>query len=261
MSNNIIPQASNYHSLLAANGLTQNVKYFEGLYTQIAISENGYIASYIPYIPAIKGGFLKEGRQEVPESINILHISQINDFDIDVQSNEKTTVSGGLGGAIVGGLFGGAVGSVIGSAATSGNVKTNTTITGVTLIIDTKDFNNPRVEIPLYSPFIVPNVQKGVVVISSLPYSLRLLLQKTSVGYCLDKEGHALAKDVFCMGTPNVAQIEALQSTLTQMLTAQNNTGSQVGTADELTKFKSLLDSGAITPEEYEQKKRQLLGL
>ena len=31
--------------------------------------------------------------------------------------------------------------------------------------------------------------------------------------------------------------------------------------ADEILKYKRLLDAGAITPEEYEAKKKQLLGL
>jgi len=35
----------------------------------------------------------------------------------------------------------------------------------------------------------------------------------------------------------------------------------QISVADELKKYKDLLDSGAITPEEYAAKKKQLLGL
>ena len=34
-----------------------------------------------------------------------------------------------------------------------------------------------------------------------------------------------------------------------------------VGAADEIGKFKALLDSGVITQEEFDQKKKQLLGL
>ena len=34
-----------------------------------------------------------------------------------------------------------------------------------------------------------------------------------------------------------------------------------VSTADEIMKFKGLLDAGAITQEEYDAKKKQLLGL
>lgn len=38
-------------------------------------------------------------------------------------------------------------------------------------------------------------------------------------------------------------------------------TGNVVSQADEITKFKNLLDSGVITQEEFEAKKKQLLGL
>lgn len=38
-----------------------------------------------------------------------------------------------------------------------------------------------------------------------------------------------------------------------------NNT--EVSPADEILKYKNLLDAGAITQEEYDDKKRQLLGL
>ncbi|MGI6030792.1 MAG: SHOCT domain-containing protein [Eubacteriales bacterium] len=42
----------------------------------------------------------------------------------------------------------------------------------------------------------------------------------------------------------------------------QNAGGSQtISSADELKKFKELLDSGVITQEEFEAKKKQLLGL
>jgi hypothetical protein len=41
----------------------------------------------------------------------------------------------------------------------------------------------------------------------------------------------------------------------------QPNNGTQISVADELKKFKELLDSGAITQAEYDAKKKQLLGL
>ena len=40
-----------------------------------------------------------------------------------------------------------------------------------------------------------------------------------------------------------------------------NSTGVNVSPADELKKFKQLLDEGIITSEEFDAKKRQLLGL
>ena len=43
--------------------------------------------------------------------------------------------------------------------------------------------------------------------------------------------------------------------------TAPNNGGTAVSAADELKKFKELLDAGVITQEEFDAKKKQLLGL
>lgn len=40
----------------------------------------------------------------------------------------------------------------------------------------------------------------------------------------------------------------------------QNTISVSSGTADELEKFKKLLDTGVISQEEYDQKKKQLLG-
>jgi len=39
------------------------------------------------------------------------------------------------------------------------------------------------------------------------------------------------------------------------------NVGSAISSADELKKFKELLDYGIITQEEFDAKKKQLLGL
>ena len=41
----------------------------------------------------------------------------------------------------------------------------------------------------------------------------------------------------------------------------QNQQAIQVSAADELKKYKELLDMGAITQEEFDAKKKQLLGL
>jgi hypothetical protein len=48
---------------------------------------------------------------------------------------------------------------------------------------------------------------------------------------------------------------------IAQMNAQQNNGGNTVSAADELKKFKELLDMGVISQEEFDQKKKQLLGL
>jgi len=249
--------------------LAQSVKHFEGLYTQIAVSESGYIAIYYPYEPEIVGSFWKglAACPEQQERLVVLHISQINDIDIEYGGTETTKVSGGAGGAIVGGLLGGALGSVIGSSLTSGKVKSTTTITDATMVINTKDFNNPRMEVELYKRY-VPGKSYHL----CCPLMLRGYLDKNLVH--LSKEGKMVAEQVYGVKNgfyeklePNIAQIEILESTLTQMLAAQQQSelaaaaAPQVSSADELIKYKSLLDSGVITQQEFEAKKRQLLGL
>jgi len=261
---------SGYHNLLAANNLAQNVKHFEGLFTQVAVSENGYMASYYPYEPERKKAVsaLKTAIEpEQQERLEILHISQINSFDIEC--SDQTKVSGGAGGAVAGALIGGifgfsGAGAVIGSSASSGKVTQN--ITDITLIVNTKDFNNPRVEVPLYRK---KPVKGAYDIYSYQPFALR---KHYSAWKGFDKEGRKLLKEVYACNDltkwqPNIPLIDTLGSTLTQMLAAHKQSEAaasaapQLSSADELAKFKSLLDSGVITQEEFAQKKRQLLGL
>jgi hypothetical protein len=267
----VTSKVSGYENLIKAHGGIQDVKQFEGLYTQIAVSSNGYLAVYYPPVPAVKGNFILKGSPEQRERLEVLHISQITDFDFDVEGEEETKVSGGFGGALVGGLLGGTVGSIIGSAATSGKVKTKTTITGVNLIISTKDFSRPRIEVRLFSPFSVHNIMSGGTETAELPHRLRLHCMdskgRINNAGILDNDGKKLAKEVFNNGEIPTEQITALQSTLTQLLAAQQQSelaatvAPQLSTADELAKYKDLLDGGVITQEEFDAKKKQLLGL
>ena len=270
-----------YHELLSANNITRNVKHFVGLNTEIAVSEDGYIAIYHPHIPEQKvddWSWKKEILPEQQEWLEILHISQINDIDIDVDGTETTSVSGGLGGAVVGGLLGGAVGAVIGAAATSGSVTSNTTCEAVSLIFHTKDFNNPRIEVPLYrSPeFYFPGKNMSITHdalsrIEIFPAGLHQHLKHSKlIGvplFKLTKEGRRLLKEVYNNGQPNWSVVEELVATLSQLFNAHQQSEAaaasapQLSAADELAKFKGLLDSGVITQEEFDVKKRQLLDL
>ena len=260
---------SGFQGLLAANGLTQNVKVYEGLYTQIAVSQSGSIAIYYPHVPMVKGGFMRgTGTPEQPERLDVIHISQINDVNVEMEYEQKTKVSGGTGGAIVGGLLGGTVGSIIGRAATSGNVSHNTTVTGANLIINTKDFNSPRIVVRLFTRFVPQNMKKNFMdnPPTEMPYLLRPYYSKTMAGYQLKGSGKKIAKEVFNNGEVNQIQIDSLLSTLLQMLKANQQSEAsafvapKLNTADELVKFKSLLDNGVITQAEFDSKKNQLMG-
>jgi len=269
-----VVQASGYQNLLAANGLAQNVKHFDALFTQIAVSQDGYIAVYYPYEKEIpdtriaRANYLAS-HPERQERLELFHVSQINSFDIEYYGEETTHVSGGAGGAIVGGLLDGTLGSIIGSSLTSGTVTSDTQIDGVSLILNTKDFNNPRVEILLYKKWGLRGHNLCT------PFALRKHIVYGNWKGSMDKEGKRLLKEVYgCKdGTlvyhykPNIVQIEALHTILTQMFAAQQqnevaaSSAPQLSSADELAKYKSLLDSGVITQDEFDAKKKQLLGL
>lgn len=75
------------------------------------------------------------------------------------------------------------------------------------------------------------------------------------------------------MQQPNVVYLKMSQDTeaekfknlideaLRSVKSAHSSVPAQLSTADEIAKFKQLLDDGAITQQEYEAKKKQLLGL
>lgn len=57
----------------------------------------------------------------------------------------------------------------------------------------------------------------------------------------------------------NISNAEEIRAKLIELMETQKTNNS--GTADELKKYKELLDSGAITQEEFDTKKKELLGL
>ena len=264
----VVPQnqtATGYAELVRTNENLKEVRCFEGLFAEIAVSSNGYIAIYHPNQPQTKK------RAEQPEWLELCHISQINDFDIEVDDVEKTKVKSGFGGVQVG-IF------TLGGG--SGKVKTTTTVRSVDLILNTKDFNNPQIRVRLYNGgfgALKAANQGGFGLGASIeklktlneygnPWPPALYLH-FSKAWGLSKEGRQLLKEKYNNGFPNEPVIQQLQVSLQQMLAAQQQSefaaaaAPQLSSADELAKFKGLLDSGVITQEEYEQKKRQLLGL
>ena len=58
-----------------------------------------------------------------------------------------------------------------------------------------------------------------------------------------------------------LANINDLYKEISNLILNRNNKMNSISDAEELKKYKELLDSGAITKEEYEIKKKQMLGL
>lgn len=153
---------------------------------------------------------------------NVFDFSELIDFEL--LEDGVSVTKGGVGSAIVGGALSGGVGAIVGSNV---GKKQNDMCSKMSVMISTTDDFCPSVEIP----FIVRETKK-----KSIQY----------------RTAKASANKVMAL----LSVIENSQSNQEANLQPAQSSG-----ADELLKFKQLLDAGAITKEEYDAKKKQILGL
>lgn len=154
--------------------------------------------------------------------IDLFNYDQIISFEL-LEDGESIT-KGGLGQAVAGGLLFGGVGAVVGGV--TGGKKTKGICTSLQIKITLRNNDKPAV----YASFI--------------PYAIK----RDSLQY---KNAYKQIQDA----------LSALQIAvdITEKINAsQTQTSSD---ADEILKFKNLLDSGIITQEEFDAKKKQILGL
>lgn len=153
----------------------------------------------------------------------VYEYSDIVDFEL-LEDGESVS-SGGLGRALVGGaLFGGA-GAIVGGV--TGKKKTRGICSSLKLKITLKNINNPVV----YVNFIETDMKKDGIIY---------------------KNAYKMAHE--CL---SVLELICNQQQPSSELTNQQANSSSA--ADEILKFKQLLDMGVLTPEEFEEKKKELL--
>lgn len=150
-------------------------------------------------------------------------IYNYNDIvNFELLEDGDSIASGGLGRALAGGVLFGGTGAIVGGV--TGKKKTKGICNSLKLKVTINDMNNPVV----YINFIETKTKK-----SGFVY-------KTA-----SKSAHE------CLST-------------FQLICDRNNNSDKnesLSSADEIMKYKELLDIGAITEEEYNLKKEQLLGL
>lgn len=134
----------------------------------------------------------------------------------------NTLTSGGLGRAVVGGVLFGGAGAVVG--AVTGKKKNREFCTNLKIKLTVNDMDQPVV----YITFIHEKTKT-----SSTVY------------------GSAYNNAQECL---SVLQLICDQQEVDSIKSSN-------GSADEIMKYKNLLDAGAITKEEYDSKKKELLGL
>ena len=210
--------------------LTQAKVFDKGIETPIAVDASGLIAIYQPGGKKRVPGGLIPKFVDVEETLIVLHISQVTGYDLIVDNKS------GLGGAIVGGLIFGGGGAVVGQSISSNKVKR------IDLQITTTDFNNPQIVVPLYSG------PQGGGPLAGVGTSLYQAATGTS------NQRQETIQEL-------LSQLENMMHAFKADQAAPSVVVQQTSDADELTKYKKLLDDGVITQDEFDAKKKQILGL
>lgn len=155
------------------------------------------------------------------EKLDVVNYENIVGYEL--LDDSGTITSGGLGRAVVGGALFGGVGAIVGGV--TGSKKSKNTCKKLTLKITVKNQSEPCI----YINYIDSEVKTD------------------STTY---KVAYKEAQD-------SLSQLEII----CDQRKASEATPQTASAADEILKYKQLLDMGAITQEEFDAKKKQLLGL
>jgi hypothetical protein len=167
--------------------------------------------------------------------------SQVMDCDILITEGtvtrtvSTTSTKRGMGKAIIGGALFGGVGAIVGAAGSKS--KSNGTATSrdlpvaneLKIKIETNDISHPIVTVVL------------------LDKELRKSTRKF-------EKINETANEIFKI-------FKAIADNNRETFDSDGDDADDTGTADEIRKYKSLMDDGIITAEEFAEKKKQLLGL
>lgn len=146
----------------------------------------------------------------------------------EYQEDGGSVVSGGVGSAVVGGALFGRVGAVVGAA--TGKKKLADFVNSMKIRLTVKDMNNPTEYIDM-NP-------------------VRIRMKRSSGQYRKNLEE-----------TQEILSCLELIIRENQKSLSGSENSKPADAADEILKYKKFLDAGAITQEEYEAKKKQLLNL
>lgn len=169
----------------------------------------------------------------------------------------SSITKGGLGGALVGGLLFGGVGAVVGAATSSKTTRVMCEKMEIRIKVNNK--KDPYITIPLLKEPVHKNSSKYNEAIKTAKNILTALnnIYEENIERKAAKEERRRefeAKDVNLNAAPK--PVETIESKKEEKPTFGN-----ISIADEIKKFKELLDIGAITQEEFNKVKKDLLNL
>jgi len=215
-----------------ADGHFESPRIFdERIFTPVAISETGYVGTWqIEQTSAMKNFLAAYGGKKAERKFVALHASEIVSFE--VLENQ----SSGAGAAAVGALTFGAGGALVGSLMGSGKSKR------IDLKIVTTRPDNPMVIINLFD-------KNGTVGSVANPNAMKVVFSASQRAKKMDGEIMTL-----CSALEGLLARKAAQQAVPQTVVQQTSA------ADEILKYKQLLDAGVITQNEFDAKKQQLIG-
>ena len=161
-----------------------------------------------------------------PEHYTLFSYNQLVDFELLEDGN--SIASGGLGRAAVGGMLLGGVGAVVGGV--TGKKKSKATCTQLRIKLTMRDYPDPA----FYIDVITTETKKEGLVWKSTMQEVQNTL----------------------------AKLQLITDSLSNDIEDESKADSVVlDVTEELRKYKALLDDGIITAEDFDAKKRELLGL
>lgn len=181
------------------------------------------ISNFVEFDDTQKKWVILSGLFGKRDKSTVYNYSDIVDFEL-LEDGESIS-QGGLGRALVGGALFGGVGAIVGGV--TGKRKNKATCNSLKIKVTLNDINNPVV----YITFLNTQTKKDGFVYKNL-----------------FKEAHE------CLSVLQL--ICDNQSDSQNIINVAGNSA-----ADEIKKFKSLLDEGIITQEEFDAKKKELLKL
>lgn len=148
--------------------------------------------------------------------------------EYELLEDGDTITKGGLGRAVAGGILFGGVGAIVGGV--TGGKKSKSIVNSLKIKMTVNDFQKPAVYIDL-------------------------IKTKTKADSFTYKTNYGLAQQI--LSALALIQKQNDNQQIDSSFTGQKD--ATVSAADEILKFKKLLDGGVITQDEFDSKKRQLL--
>ncbi|MDK0695919.1 DUF4428 domain-containing protein [Clostridium perfringens] len=165
----------------------------------------------------------------IPNLIYGKYSTKVYDYkdilEFELLEDGEVITKGGLGRAVAGGILFGGVGAIVGGI--TGNKKTKSVVNSLKIKITLNDMNNPTIYIPL----------------------IKSKTKTNSVSY---RGAYGLCQEI-------LSTLDIITKSNKEINTNANKIN--YSEADEIEKFKHLLDAGIITEEEFEKKKKIILGI